>query len=62
MNNRTDSTLTRTRKRMAYRVARHAEAETVRQERKRASEARGAVLRYREALYLAEMADLAAEA
>lgn len=51
----TDRTITRARKRMAHAVARHAEAETARQERKRASEARGAVMRYRESLYLAEL-------
>lgn len=49
----------RARRTMAHAIARHAEAETLRQERKRAGQERGARRRYRETLYLADMADLA---
>lgn len=52
---RAAATITRARKRMAHCIAKHGEAETLRQERQRASAARGAVMRYREALHLAEL-------
>lgn len=54
-----DTHITRARKRMARAITARMEAETVRQERRRASAARGAVMRYKESLYLAEMAEMA---